>query len=94
MGVSTALILCIINQCQQFTSEAPSITLQDKWIMGGAYFTFLYMLGLHGPEGFILEVLIHQRDLQDGIVWLPLVGNLKGEDQSTGVHCHENSPCS
>lgn len=34
--------------------------------MGGAYFTFLYMLGLHGPEGFMLEVqeMIHHKDLR------------------------------
>ena len=62
--------------------------------MAGSYFAIGYVLGLRGPEGFMLKIktMTENQDLHGGLVWFPLVGNLKGLDQSPGVHFMRSVP--
>ena len=52
-----------------------------EWIMAGAYLVFIYVLSLRGPEGFMFEInlLREHAKLRNGLVWLPIIGKLKGD---------------
>ena len=52
-----------------------------RWIIGGFYFCASYVSSLRGEEGFLLDIseLREHSYRDDGLVWLPLVGTVKGD---------------
>ena len=95
LGVSTRLWVKLLEFCLKKAQSASSEDWEcAKWIMAGSYFAIGYVLGLRGPEGFMLEIksMTKNQELHGGLVWYPLVGNLKGLDQSPGVHFMRSVP--
>ena len=93
LGVSTLLWHALLGVCRSKSDQAEGFPESSRWIMAGAYFAFGYVLGLRGPEGFLLEIkkLSENKEHTGGLVWLPLVGILKG-DNSPGTHYMRSVP--
>ena len=53
------------------------------WIIVGACFVFALVLSLWGPEAFMFEIGLSmaQEELNNGLVWLPVMGKLKGDSR-------------
>ena len=64
------------------------------WIIVGAHFVFALVLSLQGLEDFVFEIglLTSHEELNNGLVWLPVVGELKGLFQR-GNSLSLVSPC-
>ena len=92
-ALSTSLWVKVLNLCKARIFSAESVEQGERWIMAGAYLAFTYVLSLRGPEGFMFEIgLLRQYDeLRNGLIWLPIMGKLKG---MTGVdtHCLRSVP--
>jgi len=93
LGVSTLLWHALLVVCRSKSDQAEGFPESSRWIMAGAYFAFGYVLGLRGPEGFLLEIkkLSKNKEHTGGLVWLPLMVILKG-DNSTGTHYMRSVP--
>ena len=63
-----------------YIAHAAHFEEKSAWTMAGAYLAFGYVLSLRGPEGFLMEICLleENKELRDGLVWLPIVGKLKG----------------
>eukprot|EP00980_Cylindrotheca_fusiformis_P027728 scaffold22529_cov73-Cylindrotheca_fusiformis.AAC.2 len=81
-ALKTELWLLVLEFCREKARGAHSVQEGDAWIMAGAYFAFTYVLSLRGPEGFMFEIslLREHREISNGLVWLPIVGRVKGAD--------------
>eukprot|EP00980_Cylindrotheca_fusiformis_P026333 scaffold15880_cov158-Cylindrotheca_fusiformis.AAC.3 len=81
-ALKTELWVKVLEFCRERARAAGSIVEGDGWIMAGAYLAFTYVLSLRGPEGFMFEISLLQehRALSNGLVWLPIVGRVKGAD--------------
>eukprot|EP00980_Cylindrotheca_fusiformis_P026529 scaffold16361_cov69-Cylindrotheca_fusiformis.AAC.2 len=81
-ALKTELWLQLLELCRDKARLSRSEEEGDGWIMAGAYLAFAYVLSLRGPEGFMFEIslLFDHRDRRNGLVWLPIVGKVKGAD--------------
>eukprot|EP00980_Cylindrotheca_fusiformis_P018324 scaffold5977_cov98-Cylindrotheca_fusiformis.AAC.1 len=81
-ALKTELWLQLLELCRNKARLSRSEEEGDGWIMAGAYLAFAYVLSLRGPEGFMFEIslLVDHRDRRNGLVWLPIVGKVKGAD--------------
>ena len=77
LAISVDLWKAMLDRCEGRMSQAESFEVGARWTMIGAYLTFIYVLSLRGPEGFQIEIsILHKRkDLRNGLVWIPIVGN-------------------
>jgi len=80
LGVSTKLWKKLLETCELNITRTANFDEKAAWTMAGAYLAFGYVLSLRGPEGFLMEIglLEENKELRDGLVWLPIVGKLKG----------------
>ena len=83
LAISVDLWKAMLDRCEGRMSQAESFEVGARWTMIGAYLTFIYVLSLRGPEGFQIEIslLRKHKDLRNGLVWIPIVGKLKGDSQ-------------
>ena len=83
LAISSQLWKSLLIGCEKRIFEAEQFEDGAKWTMIGAYLTFIYVLSLRGPEGFQIEIslLRKYREIKNGLVWIPLVGKLKGDSQ-------------
>eukprot|EP00980_Cylindrotheca_fusiformis_P022256 scaffold9158_cov72-Cylindrotheca_fusiformis.AAC.4 len=81
-ALQTALWIEVLEHCRNRARRALNAVQRAGWIMAGAYFAFAYVLSLRGPEAFMFEIslLSEHRDRRNGLVWLPIVGKVKGAD--------------
>eukprot|EP00980_Cylindrotheca_fusiformis_P021721 scaffold8546_cov73-Cylindrotheca_fusiformis.AAC.4 len=81
-ALKTELWIEILEACREKARVSHSVEEGDGWILAGAYLAFAYVLSLRGPEGFMFEIslLAEHRELGHGLVWLPIVGKVKGAD--------------
>ena len=83
LAVSVDLWKALLGKCEERMAMADNFEIGARWTMIGAYLTFIYVLSLRGPEGFQVEIslLRKHKELRNGLVWIPLVGKLKGDSQ-------------
>ena len=83
LAVSVDLWKALLEKCEERIAMADNFEIGARWTMIGAYLTFIYVLSLRGPEGFQVEIslLRKHKELRNGLVWIPLVGKLKGDSQ-------------
>ena len=83
VAVSVDLWKLLLDRCDHRIFEADVYEVGERWTIVGAYLTFLYVLSLRGPEGFQIEIslLEKHKEMRNGLVWIPLVGKLKGDSQ-------------
>jgi hypothetical protein len=74
----------VLNQCQDKATSALQFNEGAGWIIAGTYLAFALTLSLRGTEGFMFDIdlLNEHRDRHKGLVWLPIIGKLKGDDCS------------
>jgi hypothetical protein len=74
----------VLDHCQDQARAADHFNDGVGWIIAGAYFVFSLVLSLRGPEGFMFEIslLEEHKERHKGLVWLPIIGKLKGDDRS------------
>lgn len=84
-AVSVALWKRLLEVCEQRFSVAQTFDEGAKWTIVGAYLAISYALSLRGNEGFLMEIatLNEYRPIRNGLVWIPLVGRLKGDKENT-----------
>jgi hypothetical protein len=85
LALDFALWHRVLNHCQDKAMGAVDFNVGAGWIIAGAYLAFSSLtLSLRGPEGFMFEIdlLKNHRDRHKGLVWLPIIGKLKGDDRS------------
>ena len=94
LAISVDLWKLLLGKCEERMLEAENFEDGARWTMIGAYLTFIYVLSLRGPEGFQVEIslLRKHKELHNGLVWIPLVGKLKGDSQP-GVFLLRSVPC-
>eukprot|EP00980_Cylindrotheca_fusiformis_P019137 scaffold6486_cov96-Cylindrotheca_fusiformis.AAC.1 len=81
-ALKTELWIEVLEACREKARLSQSVEEGDGWILAGAYLAFSYVLSLRGPEGFMFEIslLTEHQELRNGLVWLPIVGKVKGAD--------------
>eukprot|EP00980_Cylindrotheca_fusiformis_P025576 scaffold14111_cov133-Cylindrotheca_fusiformis.AAC.3 len=81
-ALRTELWVQVLEFCREKARRSTSVSEGDGWIMAGAYFAFSYVLSLRGPEAFMFEIqlLRDHQEQTNGLVWLPIVGKVKGAD--------------
>eukprot|EP00980_Cylindrotheca_fusiformis_P024834 scaffold12553_cov76-Cylindrotheca_fusiformis.AAC.5 len=81
-ALRTELWVQVLEECRERARRSTSIAEGDGWIMAGSYFAFAYVLSLRGPEAFMFEIelLATHQERVNGLVWLPIVGKVKGAD--------------
>eukprot|EP00980_Cylindrotheca_fusiformis_P012245 scaffold2984_cov80-Cylindrotheca_fusiformis.AAC.3 len=81
-ALKTELWIEVLEACREKARASQSVEEGDGWILAGAYLAFAYVLSLRGPEGFMFEIslLLEHQELRNGLVWLPIVGKVKGAD--------------
>eukprot|EP00980_Cylindrotheca_fusiformis_P008540 scaffold1809_cov107-Cylindrotheca_fusiformis.AAC.4 len=81
-ALRTELWLKVFEFCREKARLSNSVSEGDGWVMAGAYLVFSYVLSLRGPEAFMFEIelLRTHKERVNGLVWLPIVGKVKGAD--------------
>ena len=94
LALDVQLWVKLLDLCSE-TAVRQENSLEEihRWVVVGAFLAFSFVLSLRGPEGFMLELkqLRENPELTNGLVWLPLVGKLKGED-NVGTHWLRSVP--
>ena len=87
LAVSTALWKWVLEICENKARKSATFNEGAAWIMAGAYLALIYVLSLRGPEGFMFEIALlkEHANLRNKLVWLPIIGKLKGD---TNVRTH------
>jgi len=80
-AVSTEVYVKFLSRVEDKIRGSKTEKEMGRWVIGGAYFCFSYVCSLRGEEGFLLDIqlLKKHRSLSNGLVWLPLIGKVKGD---------------
>ena len=83
LALSTELWKEVLNQCERKARTSNSLAEGSKYVVVGAYSCFALVLSLRGPEGFMFEIslLLKHRQRNNDLVWLPIIGKLKGDSK-------------
>ena len=81
VAVSTATYAKFLKRIESRIRASTNDKDTARWIIGGFYFCVSYVSSLRGEEGFLLDIgkLREHSHRDDGLVWLPLVGTVKGD---------------
>jgi len=74
-------VLSLIEQKIKDNFDHEDSTERDKWIIGGAYVAFSYVLSLRGNECFMMDIkqLLENPLMEKDMVWIILSGVMKGQ---------------
>ena len=83
-AISIELMYQLLAKTEDRAREAGDVLSKHRWILGGGYFCFCFVLSLRSPEGLMndLEGLIQFHNDACGDVIIPLLGRFKGEHHS------------
>jgi len=78
LALSTELWVKILEYFDEQARGSADFDVGASWIITGFYLATTYVLVLRGPEGFMFEIslLFKHRDLNNNLVWLPIMGKL------------------
>lgn len=86
-AISVDLLLAVIQVVDDRVHDASSVDERAWWVSVGAYLTVGFCISLRGPEGFMLDLGVLRKFLDQGandsecpFVVIPLLGRFKGED--------------
>ena len=87
LALKSDLWIELLKGCESKMFGAEDFETGERWTMVGVYLTLIYVLSLRGPEGFQIEIslLRKYKEIKNGLVWIPLVGKLKG-DTNPGIY--------
>jgi hypothetical protein len=81
LALNTPLWNRVLKMCKKRMRRTQDFTICHSWTTTGSYLAVAYALSIRGPEGFMLEIasLRKHRPIHNGLVWIPIVGKLKGD---------------
>jgi hypothetical protein len=84
LALDFALWHRVLDHCQDQARLTVRFEDGAGWIIVGAFFAFALVLSLRGPDGFMFEInlLNTHKARHKELVWLPIIGKLKGDDHS------------
>mmetsp|Transcript_5784 Transcript_5784/g.8868 ORF Transcript_5784/g.8868 Transcript_5784/m.8868 type:complete len:145 (+) Transcript_5784:715-1149(+) len=93
LALGTDLWVAVLAYCDDQVREGTNFATCWNRVITGFYLAVTYVLALHGPEGFMFEISLmkEHRALNNDLVWQPIMGKLKGDDNS-GVYSLRSVP--
>ena len=93
LALDTELWKKLLARCERRARNSTTLEEGTKHILIGAFSCFALVLSLRGPEGFMFEIslLRKHRVRNNDLVWLPIVGKLKG-DSKEEIHYLRSVP--